>query len=74
MFAVALKPTGPPTSRGFLKITARALTKTGMTLQCHNNAEIADITMIRVKPPKAKIKVLASLEISNGAFGAPSAK
>ena len=71
---MALNPTGPPTSKGFLKITARALTKIGITLQCHKSAEIADIKIINVNPPKAKIKVFASFEISNGALGAPSAK
>ena len=74
MFAVALKPTGPPTSNGFLNITDKAFTKTGIILQCHNKAEIADITIIKVKPPKAKIKVPVGLVISKGALGALSAK
>ena len=61
-------------SDGFLKITDKAFTKTGIILQCHNKAEIADITIIKVKPPKAKIKVPPELVISKGALGALSAK
>ena len=58
----------------FLKITERAFTSTGIIFQCHNKAEIADITIIKVKPPNAKIKVPDGFVISKGAFGALSAK
>ena len=71
---VAPKPIGPPTLRGFLNSTESALTMTGIILQCHSKAEIADIRIIRVKPPKAKIKVPPGFVISKGALGAPSAK
>ena len=39
-----------------------------------NVADIADINIIKVRPPKAKIKVPPGLVISKGALGAPSAK
>ena len=46
----------------------------GITLKCHSKAEMADISMTKVKPLKAKMKVPPGLEISNGAPGAPSAR
>ena len=73
-FAVAPSPIGPPTPKGFLNKTERALTINGITLKCHNNADIADINIIKVRPPKAKINVPPGLVISKGALGAPSAK
>ena len=65
---------GPPTFNGLLKRIERALTITGIIFSLQRSADIADITIISVNPPKAKIKVPPGLVISNGAFGAPSAK
>ena len=72
--AVAPNPIGPPTLSGFLNNTDNALTIIGIILQCHSRAEIADIKIIKVRPPKANIKVPPGFVISKGAFGAPSAK
>ena len=74
ILAVALKPTGPPTFRGFLNKKAKAFTKKGITLQCQRIADRADITITRVNPPNTKIKVFEGSITSNGALGAPSAK
>ena len=51
-----------------------AFTINGITFNFQRSAEIADITIIKVSPPKANIKVPPGLVTSTGALGAPSAK
>ena len=74
MFEVAPRPIGPPTLRGFLNNIEMAFTINGITFSFQRSAEIADITIIKVSPPKANIKVPPGLVTSKGALGAPSAK
>ena len=73
MFAVELKPTGPPTLSGFLKSVAIALIIIGRILQCQKIAERAETTIININPEKMKILANAGSTTSNG-FGAPSAR
>ena len=73
MLAVALKPTGPPTFRGFLNIVAMILMTKGRILQCQKIADKAETTIINIKPENIKILAKAGSMTSNG-FGAPSAR
>ena len=74
ILAVALRPTGPPTFKGFLNNTDMNRTIIGIIFQCHTTAERAEITITRGKTPNAKIGMLSGLEISKGAPGDPGAK
>ena len=73
MLAVALKPIGPPTFKGFLNIVEIILIMIGKILQCQKIADKAETTIINIKPENIKILANAGSITSNG-FGAPSAR
>ncbi len=73
MLAVALKPTGPPTFKGFLNMAEMILITKGRILQCHKIADKAETTIMSIKPENIKIFAKAGSITSNG-FGAPSAR